>query len=241
MPSQDSPRWTIRELGDQVAAALREDYAGLPSGQVSPVPGVRAIRYYAGLGLVDAPAEMRGRTAYYTTRHLVQLVAIKRLQEQGRSLAEVQAALTGASERTLRALARITGAPGGGRARRAPTARRAFWREPPAERFPVILASDVLYDAKNHQPLLDLVARMLLPDGVCWIGDPGRYHARAFLQRADERGFAVRLQDETGAEICTPQAGHYQLVVLRVGQAFQPARVAQSFTSGKADKNVCPT
>lgn len=132
--SRQQPRWTIRELGDEVAAALAHDYRGPTSGQVSPVPGVRSIRYYAGLGLLDRPVEMRGRTAYYTTRHLLQLVAIKRLQEAGKSLAEIQAALTGASDATLSNLARLPDAPvptsGPSRER---SGRPSFWRELPEE------------------------------------------------------------------------------------------------------------
>src|SRR5271167_4929724 len=106
MTNNRDPLWTIEELGTQVALALSDNYAGQSNGSVRDVPDRRTIRYYTTLGLIDRPAEMRGRTAIYHRRHLLQIVAIKKLQARGRRLAEVQQALTG---RTDRELARIAG------------------------------------------------------------------------------------------------------------------------------------
>jgi DNA-binding transcriptional MerR regulator len=100
--SAQQPRWTIAELGRKVADALATaNYEGPANGQVRAVPNERSIRYYTTLGLLDRPLEIRGRTALYGPRHLMQLVAIKRLQARGHSLAEVQAMLSGASHRKL--------------------------------------------------------------------------------------------------------------------------------------------
>jgi hypothetical protein len=57
--------------------------------------------------MVDRPLGMRGRTALYGSRHLLQVVAVKRRQAQGRSLAEIQAELTGATDAELLVLARV--------------------------------------------------------------------------------------------------------------------------------------
>ena len=65
------------ELGTLVARALSVDYPGQSNGQVRDVPDRRTIRYYTTLGLLDRPAEMRGRTALYGQRHLLQLVAVE--------------------------------------------------------------------------------------------------------------------------------------------------------------------
>ncbi len=99
---------TIAELGRRVADVLAVGYAGAKSGQVRAVPDVRTIRYYASIGLVDAPVAMRGRTALYGQRHFLQIVAVKRLQEQGKSLAEIQVALSGISNRALCQVAQVT-------------------------------------------------------------------------------------------------------------------------------------
>lgn len=97
--------WTLPALCRLVERALGD--VTMESGRVRPVPDVRTIRYYTGAGLLDRPAELRGRTAHYNVRHLLQLVAIKRLQAQGLSLAEVQARLLGLDDTELRVLARL--------------------------------------------------------------------------------------------------------------------------------------
>jgi hypothetical protein len=110
--------WTLAELVERVAGALSSGYDGQVNRRVTEVPDIRAIRYYTTLGLLDRPAEMRGRTALYGPRHLWQLVAIKRLQADGRSLAEIQQELTAAPDAALRRLAAIPD--------------EQFWRRPPA-------------------------------------------------------------------------------------------------------------
>jgi DNA-binding transcriptional MerR regulator len=102
-----TPLWTLDELTAQVALALAVDYDGQKSGRVRDVPDRRTIRYYTTLGLIDRPAALRGRTALYSRRHLLQLVAIKRLQAQGLSLAEIQARLVGRTEDDLHEVARV--------------------------------------------------------------------------------------------------------------------------------------
>jgi DNA-binding transcriptional MerR regulator len=116
--------WTLDELVDRVRAALATEYPGAPNGRVRDLPDRRAIRWYATRGLVDRPAAMRGRVALYGPRHLLQLVALKRLQAAGHTLAEIQAALTGAADETLAEIALLPAADAPGRAR--------FWAEPPA-------------------------------------------------------------------------------------------------------------
>jgi DNA-binding transcriptional MerR regulator len=108
MKNGDETFWTIDELRERVAEALGgPGYNGVPSGRVRDVPDLRTIRYYTTLGLLDRPAVMRGRTALYGPRHLLQLVAIKRLQARGLSLAAVQERVVGLSDATLRRLATL--------------------------------------------------------------------------------------------------------------------------------------
>src|SRR3954465_2112657 len=100
--------WTIDELCGRVALALSVDYDGQASGRVRDVPDRRTIRYYTTLGLIDRPAQMRGRTALYNRRPLLQLVAIKRLQAQGLTIAELQAELLGQTDQALEKIARLS-------------------------------------------------------------------------------------------------------------------------------------
>jgi DNA-binding transcriptional MerR regulator len=99
--------WTMDELVERVRQALAAEYPGAPNGRVRDVPDRRAIRWYTTTGLVDRPAGMRGRTALYGPRHLLQLVAVKRRQAQGHSLAAIQAELAGASDAELAVAARV--------------------------------------------------------------------------------------------------------------------------------------
>lgn len=123
--------WTLEELAAQVALALATDYAGAPNGRIRELPDLRTIRYYATLGLVDRPAASRGRTALYGRKHLLQLVAIKRLQTQGLTLVEIQQRLLGKTEQELAGLAQLPGrsAPA---TRLTPDLRNSFWRQRPA-------------------------------------------------------------------------------------------------------------
>jgi DNA-binding transcriptional MerR regulator len=102
-----APQWTIEELVQRAERALEVDYYGQVSRRVSDVPTLRNIRYYTTLGLLDRPAEIRGRTAYYSLRHLMQLVAIKRLQAEGLSLTEIQNRLLGLSDAKLGRIAKL--------------------------------------------------------------------------------------------------------------------------------------
>jgi DNA-binding transcriptional MerR regulator len=120
--------WTLDQLAQRVGSALSVDYPGQASGRVREVPDQRAIRWYTTIGLVDRPAAMRGRTALYGRRHLLQLVAIKRLQAAGLSLAEIQRELAGATDAQLE---RVAGVPA---AARRPTATASGAGERPAAR-----------------------------------------------------------------------------------------------------------
>ena len=55
----------------------------------------------------------------------------------------------------------------------------------------LVLASDVLYERRDVDPLLAVLPRLLAPAGQAWIADPGRPPAAGFLERAAER-FHVR-------------------------------------------------
>jgi hypothetical protein len=99
--------WTMDELVERVSAALAAEYSGAPNGRVRDLPDRRAIRWYTTTGLVDRPLGMRGRTALYGPRHLLQLVAVKRRQAEGHTLAAIQAELQGVTDSVLADVARV--------------------------------------------------------------------------------------------------------------------------------------
>ncbi len=91
------------------------------------------------------------------------------------------------------------------------------WREPISERYPLILACDVIYDVRDHVPLLDLLATMLDGGGRCWIGDAGRQTAASFIELAHRRNFDVELRDEHGNRMPEPHVGRFQLMRISAG------------------------
>lgn len=116
-----SATWTIRQLSREVEVRLAgEDVPA--NGQVRAVPDERSIRYYTTLGLLDRPA-LRGRTALYGQRHLAQLVAIKKMQAEGKALAEIQRILPTLDDAALGSLSGVEL-----HAPRRATGRRDFWR-----------------------------------------------------------------------------------------------------------------
>ncbi|WP_327086030.1 helix-turn-helix domain-containing protein [Nonomuraea sp. NBC_01738] len=126
-----SETWTIGELAGRAADALRPHAQGA-NGRVREVPGERLIRWYTTIGLVDPPLTRRGRVARYGRRHLLQIVAVKRLQSRGHSIADIQARLTGATDAMLETAAALNGSPATAEPV-TPRARPAFWTQRPAE------------------------------------------------------------------------------------------------------------
>jgi DNA-binding transcriptional MerR regulator len=125
--------WTLSDLVAHATAAI----ASLPApanGQIRAVPDERTIRYYGTIGLLDRPAAMRGRTALYGRRHLAQVIAIKRLQGAGRSLAEIQALWPTLDDHSLSRMAGLD-LTSTGRG-----TRKEFWKQSPAR---VALAAPV--------------------------------------------------------------------------------------------------
>jgi len=184
-------RFRIDELADRAAAALADSGTGTDagadvssgSGRVTPVPDRRMLRYYTTLGLLDRPSEVQGRVAYYGRRHLLQVVAVKRLQAEGLALAEVQQRLAGATTAELERIARV------------PEPRAPFWKaaavasvasvaadapDPPGE--PVVgavrLAPGVTLVVDATRPLTDEDARRLQAAAAPVLHD---LHARGLL------------------------------------------------------------
>lgn len=122
--------WTLDEFVEQTAAALSA------SGLTGPAPDRRTLRYYATLGVLSRPTPV-GREVRYGRRHLLEVLATRRLQANGTRLAEIAERLSGLDENGLAALAADRATP-----RPTPAAaadRTRFWEvqphlatEPPA-------------------------------------------------------------------------------------------------------------
>ncbi len=87
---------------------------------------------------------------------------------------------------------------------------RCSWTapEPLLARAPwdLVLASDVLYEARNGEVLLPLLPRLTGPRGEVWLADPGRPPAAAFLAAVEE---AFAIERRPAQEL--PQGAVYKL------------------------------
>jgi len=88
---------------------------------------------------------------------------------------------------------------------RSPVLRQINWRAPDEEflqltgdGFPVVLAADVLYEARDIAPLLTLVERIVEPSGLLWLAEPGRPIAREFVARTVRRGWLCQQRIVSG-------------------------------------------
>lgn len=64
------------------------------------------------------------------------------------------------------------------------------WRRPPGDQtYPWILASDITYEERNFQPLLDCFETLLAPGGEIWFAEPGRSIAKPFYDQLFENGW----------------------------------------------------
>ena len=67
------------------------------------------------------------------------------------------------------------------------------WRYPPASlKMPWILAADVIYEARQVSPVVQLIHQVLTPDGECWLVDPDRPYASDFRTALTTAGLAFR-------------------------------------------------
>ena len=191
--------WTLSEF----VAVAAERIAALPApknGQVRAVPDERTVRYYGTLGLLDKPA-LQGRTALYGPRQLAQVIAIKRLQTAGRSLAEIQALWPTLDDAALR---RMSGVDVKGRA--TGPARKEFWKRAPAASS---TAPHAAAAAPSPAALAPLEIRIALAPNVILVVTPSGDGALA-LSSADAdaiRAAAAPLVTELARRQLTPHAG----------------------------------
>jgi DNA-binding transcriptional MerR regulator len=68
------------ELAAAAAQLVDELVPAQERGSVTELPDERTVRYYLAEGLISPPSEKQGTASLYGHRHLLQLLAIKRLQ-----------------------------------------------------------------------------------------------------------------------------------------------------------------
>ena len=90
-----------------------------------------------------------------------------------------------------------------------------------ARQFPILWGCELLYEDRNHEPLLELTRKMLTPDGVAWFVDGGRMRAERFCQLLPQYDLDFQLFDEQRQPLAAPRVGQYQLIDIRHRQAVK--------------------
>jgi DNA-binding transcriptional MerR regulator len=146
--------WTITELAERATATLAAGPT-VPgdqvNGRVRDMPNERLIRWYTTIGLVDPPLGRRGRIALYGRRHLLQLVAVKRRQAAGLTIAEIQVELAGAPDDILREIARLPDLVPEPDTDPVVAHRDRFWAAPPATTVPIPLPAQTARPTRSQQ------------------------------------------------------------------------------------------
>lgn len=139
VPATGLPIEALVELANH---ALDAAHVAVDDGRATERLDVRTVRFYQTLGVLPKP-EYEGRRALYSLTHLVRLVAAKRLQAEGHSLAQIQAALPARTDAQLvRALTAMrTSAASSAAAPAGPSARSRTIppAQPPAPAAPATL------------------------------------------------------------------------------------------------------
>ena len=62
---------------------------------------------------------------------------------------------------------------------------------PDGLRVPILFASDVLYEPRLIEPTVAFIRQVLLPGGVCLVGDADRISARPFKHEVFKSGLSI--------------------------------------------------
>lgn len=73
------------------------------------------------------------------------------------------------------------------------TSRPFDWRDPPCDlKVPLILGSDLTYEARNHDPLRTLFAQLLMPGGTILLTDQDRPATPEFIRDLQQDGWTTQ-------------------------------------------------
>jgi predicted nicotinamide N-methyase len=88
------------------------------------------------------------------------------------------------------------------------------WRHPPANlAFPVVLASDLVYERRNLEPLVKLIASVLTPGGLCLLTDQDRVPTRTMEEAFGVNGLSFTTQVMRAGQ---PGKGRYKGTLYRI-------------------------
>ncbi|HEU4389536.1 MAG TPA: MerR family transcriptional regulator, partial [Blastocatellia bacterium] len=99
----------VVELADEAARLVAQLVPRQERGSVTELPDERMVRYYTSGGLISPPEGKQGTAAVYGYLHLLQLLAIKRLQADHLPIKKIKELVEDKSERELEQLLNVQG------------------------------------------------------------------------------------------------------------------------------------
>jgi predicted nicotinamide N-methyase len=101
------------------------------------------------------------------------------------------------------------------------------WRQPPAGlKVPVLLAADLVYEQRNVEPLLQLIATMLAPGGLCLLTDQDRMPAQMMSDALQHKGLSFTTQVIRAGDAGT---GRFKGTLYRI-RGYDSARIKRIST-----------
>ena len=100
--------------------------------------------------------------------------------------------------------------------------RELDWRSPDPEftGFPLVVATDVLYEARNVDALLGIILHVTAPGGEVWIADPRRTYFEPFLLKIRALGWKLEADEEVEELAAAPDSySRIRIVTLRAPAA----------------------
>jgi DNA-binding transcriptional MerR regulator len=94
----------VAELATRAAQILSESGLIQARGTVSELPDERTVRYYLTEGLISPAEEKQGTASVFGYRHLLQLLAVKKLQSEHLPIRTIRELVNSRSERQLERL-----------------------------------------------------------------------------------------------------------------------------------------
>jgi DNA-binding transcriptional MerR regulator len=89
------------EFADEAARLVGQFVPRQERGSVTEVPDERMVRYYIAEGLISAPEGRQGASAVYGYTHLLQLLAVKRLQAEHLPIKKIREMVEGKTASAL--------------------------------------------------------------------------------------------------------------------------------------------
>lgn len=68
------------------------------------------------------------------------------------------------------------------------------WRSPPPREYPVILASDLIYEERNVLPVVEVISKLLAKGGLCLLTDQDRRPAARLRELLPRQGLSFSTQ-----------------------------------------------